>query len=35
VGALRWDVAGTFRGAQGTWELVVQGDLILHMNFVK
>jgi RHS repeat-associated protein len=35
AGALRWDVAGTFRGSQGTWELVVQRDLILHFNFVR
>jgi len=34
AGALRWDVPGTFRGAQGTWELVVKDDLILHFNFV-
>lgn len=30
AGALRWDVAGTFRGSQGTWELVIKDDLILH-----
>ncbi len=34
AGALRWDVPGTFRGTQGTWELVVKDDLILHFNFV-
>jgi hypothetical protein len=34
AGALRWDVPGTFRGAEGTWELVVKDDLILHFNFV-
>jgi stage V sporulation protein SpoVS len=33
VGALRWDVAGVFRGSEGTWELVVKDDLILHFNF--
>jgi len=33
-GALRWDVPGTFRGSQGTWELVVdKSNSILHMNF--
>lgn len=33
-GALRWDVPGTFRGSQGTWELVVdKSNTILHMNF--
>lgn len=30
AGALRWDVPGTFRGSQGTWELVVKDDLILR-----
>jgi hypothetical protein len=34
AGALRWGVPGTFRGTQGTWELVVKDDLILHFNFV-
>ena len=35
-GALRWDVAGSFRGSQGTWELVVgKGNEILHFNFVR
>ena len=35
-GALRWDVAGSFRGAKGTWELVVdmKTKTILHWNFV-
>lgn len=34
---LRWDVAGTFRGSQGTWELVVNVDTntIVHWNFVS
>ena len=36
VGTLRYDVAGTFRGSQGTWELVVsKGNEILHFNFVR
>ena len=35
VGALRFDVPGTFRGTQGTWELVIKNDLILHFNFVR
>lgn len=34
AGALRWEVPGRFRGTQGTWELVVKDDLILHFNFV-
>lgn len=34
AGALRWDVPGAFRGSQGTWELVMKDDLILHFNFV-
>ena len=34
AGALRWDVPGSFRGSQGTWELVVKDNLILHFNFV-
>ena len=34
-GALRWDVPGTFRGSQGTWQLVVKGNQILHFNFVR
>ena len=34
AGALRWDVSGAFRGSQGTWELVMKDDLILHFNFV-
>jgi hypothetical protein len=33
-GALRWDVPGTCRGKQGTWELVIKDDEILHFNFV-
>ncbi len=34
--ALRWDVAGTFRGRKGVWELVVdtKTNTILHFNFV-
>jgi hypothetical protein len=34
-GALRWDVAGTFRGSEGTWELVydTNSNTILHVNF--
>ena len=33
---LRWDVAGTFRGTSGTWELVVDTstNVIVHFNFV-
>jgi hypothetical protein len=34
VGALRWEVPDMFRGADGTWELVTDGDTILHFNFV-
>jgi hypothetical protein len=34
-GALRWDVAGTFRGSPGTWELVVKGDQIFHFVFIS
>ena len=36
-GALRWDVAGSFNGSSGTWELVVnmRTNEILHFNFVK
>lgn len=32
---LRWDVAGSFRGSEGTWELVVNLDTntIVHFNF--
>lgn len=32
---LRWDVAGSFRGSEGTWELVVDLDTntIVHFNF--
>lgn len=30
AGALRWDVPGTFRGSQGTWELVVDIILVNH-----
>jgi hypothetical protein len=35
-GALRWDVPGTFRGSNGTWELVVDTNTntVLHFNFV-
>ena len=34
-GALRWDVPGTFRGAEGTWELVLhpENGIIYHFNF--
>jgi hypothetical protein len=34
-GALRWDVPGKFRGAEGTWELVLDPatKTILHYNF--
>ena len=33
---LRWDVSGTFRGATGTWELVVDTstNTVVHFNFV-
>jgi hypothetical protein len=33
---LRWDVPGSFRGAEGTWELVVDlnSNTIVHFNFV-
>lgn len=34
AGALRWDAPGAFGGSQGTWELVMKGDTILHFNFV-
>ena len=32
---LRWDVAGSFRGSEGTWELVIDLDTntIVHFNF--
>ena len=32
--ALRWDVPGVFRGASGTWELVVDTstNTVLHFN---
>jgi hypothetical protein len=35
AGALRWDVAGAFRGSAGTWELVVdpKTKTILHWLF--
>ena len=35
TGALRWDVPGAFRGAEGTWELVYDpaSNTILHFNF--
>lgn len=35
AGAVRWDVPGTMRGAQGTWKLVLdtQTNTILHFNF--
>lgn len=34
---LRWDSPGTFRGREGTWELVVDLDTnkIVHFNFVN
>lgn len=34
--ALRWDVKGSFRGADGIWELVVDTakNMVLHFNFV-
>jgi hypothetical protein len=35
VGALRFDAPGAFRGVQGTFELVIKDDLILHFNFVR
>jgi len=36
-GALNFRVPGTFRGSNGTWELVVDinKNLIYHFNFVK
>ena len=36
-GALRWDVQGVFRGAEGTWQLVYDPNTntILHFNFGK
>ena len=32
---LRWDVPGTFRGSEGTWELVInpETEMIYHFNF--
>ncbi len=35
AGGLRWDVPGTFRGSEGTWELVLHPDsgIIYHFNF--
>ena len=34
-GGLRWDVPGTFRGSEGTWELVLhpESEIIYHFNF--
>ena len=34
-GGLRWDVPGTFRGNEGTWELVLhpESEIIYHFNF--
>jgi hypothetical protein len=34
-GALRWDVAGTFRGTEGTWELVLdpKTNTVVHFLF--
>lgn len=34
AGALRWNAPGSFRGTEGTWELVIKDDIILHYNFV-
>jgi len=36
-GGLRWDVPGTFRGNEGTWELVIhpKREIIYHFNFKK
>lgn len=33
---IRWDVSGTFRGATGAWELVVDisTNTVVHFNFV-
>lgn len=33
AGALRWNVPGTFRSDQGTWELVVKDDLMLRVDW--
>ncbi len=35
AGGLRWDVPGTFRGNEGTWELVLhpESQIIYHFNF--
>ena len=34
AGALRYDVPGTFRGSEGTWQLVVDSqNRIVHYNF--
>lgn len=35
AGALRWDVKGSFRGSEGTWELVLhpETNVIYHFNF--
>ncbi|MDR2539352.1 MAG: hypothetical protein LBC45_01855 [Chlamydiales bacterium] len=34
-GGLRWDVPGTFRGSEGTWELIIhpETEMIYHFNF--
>lgn len=34
-GGLRWDVPGTFRGSEGTWELVLhpESEILYHFNF--
>lgn len=34
-GGLRWDIPGTFRGSEGTWELVMhpEREIIYHFNF--
>jgi hypothetical protein len=35
--AVRWDVPGFFRGAEGTWELVIDlaTNTIIHFDFVS
>jgi hypothetical protein len=36
VNTVRWDIAGTFNGSKGTWELVVNTaqKIIYHFAFV-
>ncbi len=36
-GGLRWDIPGTFRGSEGTWELVIhpKTEMIYHFNFLS